>query len=198
MAISHRDCHSTNIISIPINSVAPAVPNTAATTRSGYISRSWCGQTSVPLNGIAGTAVQTTADLAGFHRNDRRDVFGLRWEHDFDKDTKWRTQAIYDDKNINQPTGSTSALQDEPAVNAATDITKQWSLNGHDASSFAGLYFNRTRYMSSHAQRAALWRRRLWRDPSQQNAMMQNLGGRGREELALSPTVTGVLASRRK
>ncbi|MFY9626640.1 MAG: TonB-dependent receptor [Methylocystis sp.] len=169
------------------------LPNAGGTTLAGYISRSWCGQNTVPLNGIAGPSQQVDGDMAGFHRNDRRDIFGLRWEHDFNKDTKWRTQVSYDDKNIIQPTGATSALEDEPAVNATTDVTQHWSLNGHDATSFAGLYFNRTRYFSPTLNVLPYGDGAYGATTSRQNGMQQNLGGRGREELALSPTVTGVL-----
>jgi iron complex outermembrane receptor protein len=156
-----------------------------------------CGQQTVPLNGVAATnaagRIQTSPSMAGFHRNDRRDVFGLRWEHDFDKDTKWRTQVIYDDKNINQPTGATSALQDEPAVNASTDITKFDSFMGHDVRHYLGLYFNRTRYVSYTANTLAFGDGAIGATTNKQNAMMQNMGVRGREELALSPDVTMVL-----
>jgi iron complex outermembrane receptor protein len=131
--------------------------------------------------------------MAGVHRNDRRDVFGLRWEHDFDANTKWRTQALYDDKNINQPTGATSALQDEPAVNASTDITQHWSFLGHDATHFAGLYFNRTRYTSYTGNVLPFGDGAFGATTNKQNAMQQNFGVRLREELALSQDVTGVL-----
>ena len=169
------------------------LPNLGSATLGGYVSRSWCGQSAVPSNGIAGATTQVDGDMAGFHRNDRRDVFGVRWEHDFDKDTKWRTQVIYDDKNIIQPTGATAALQDEPAVNATTDITKRWLLDGHDATSFAGLYFNRTRYFSPTLNVLPFGDGAYGATLSRQNGMQQNLGGRARQELALSPTVTGVL-----
>jgi iron complex outermembrane recepter protein len=157
------------------------------------LSASWCGQNGVPTNGVAGAKTQIDGDMAGFHRNDRRDVFGLRWEHDFDNDTKWRTQVIYDDKNIIQPTGGTSALEDEPAVNATTDITRHWSLNGHDATSFAGLYFNRTRYFSPTLNVLPFGDGAYGATTSRQNGLQQNLGAHARQELAFSPTVTGVL-----
>jgi iron complex outermembrane receptor protein len=170
-----------------------AVPSLGATSVAGFISRSWCGQSAVPINGVNGATTQVSADMAGFHRNDRRDVFGLRWEHDFDKDTKWRTQVIYDDKNIIQPTGSTAALQDEPAVNASTDITRLGSLLGQDARHFFGLYFNRTRYTNYTTNALPIGNGASGATTNKQNAMMQNLGARGREEIALSPNVTMVL-----
>ncbi len=157
----------------------------------------YCATAQVPIDGRNARSGQlnfrTTAWLAGFHRNDRRDIVGARWEHDFDNSTKWRTQVIYDDKNIIQPTGATAALQDEPAVNATTDVTQVGSLMGYDARHFAGLYFNRTRYTSYTNNTLGIGNGATGALQSQQNAMMQNLGGRGREEVALSKDVTMVL-----
>jgi iron complex outermembrane receptor protein len=160
---------------------------------SNPYSVAWCGQGSALLNGIAGARSQTSANLAGFHRNDRRDIIGVRWEHDFDKDTKWRIQANWDDKAIFQPTSPFNFQQDEPAVNATTDITQHWSLNGHDATHYAGIYFNRTRYVSYSGNTFAIGDGAWGATTSRQNAMQQNFGARLREELALSRDVTGVL-----
>jgi iron complex outermembrane recepter protein len=167
--------------------------NAGSLTPAGYLSRSWCGQSTVPLNGIAGATRQIDGDMAGFHRNDRRDVFGLRWEHDFDKDTKWRTQVIYDDKNIIQPTGGTSSLEDEPAINASTDVTRHAVVDGHDVTSYAGFYFNRTRYFAPTLNVLPFGDGAYGATIGRQNGLQQNLGARARVEAALSPTVTGVL-----
>jgi iron complex outermembrane recepter protein len=152
-----------------------------------------CGQSNTPINGISGGRAQISADMAGFHRNDRRDVFGLRWEHDFDKDTKWRTQVLYDDKNIIQPTSGNSSLQDEPAVNASTDITRHDSWDGHDITHYAGVFFSRTRYVSYTGNVLPIGNGAYGATTARSNALMQNLGVRFREELALSDSVTGVL-----
>ncbi len=169
------------------------VPTIGPATVLGYISRSWCGQGTGFLNSIAGTQVQLTADMGGFHRDDRRDVFGLRWEHDFDANTKWRTQALYDDKNINQPTSPATFLQDEPAVNSSTDITQHGEFMGMPATHFAGLYFNRTRYVSYGGNIIPGGNSAWGATTSKQNALMQNFGARFREEWALSPNLTSVL-----
>lgn len=149
-----------------------------------------CGIINVPRNGMTAPNVALTADQTGAHRNDRRDVFGLRWEHDFDANTTWRTQFVYDDKNINQPTGATAALNDVPSVNAMTDITHNGSLLGMEARHFLGFYFNRARATSytlnvlpySNGATGAL--------TAKTDSMVENIGLRGREEIALSPTVT--------
>ncbi|MGJ0424620.1 TonB-dependent receptor family protein [Methylocystis sp.] len=173
-----------------------ALTQLGATNPLGYLNRSLCASANVSLVGLnpsGASSYQTTAFLAGFNRNDRRDVLGLRWEHSFDNNTVWRTQAIYDDKNIIQPTGSTASLQDEPAVNASTDITQFGSLAGFEARHFAGLYFNRTRYTSYTNNTLPFGTGATGALQAKQNAMMQNLGARGREEVALSRDVTLVL-----
>ncbi|GLI93873.1 TonB-dependent receptor family protein [Methylocystis echinoides] len=155
-----------------------------------------CGTINVPRNGVNGVGAinqRSTPWLAGLQRNDRRDIIAARWEHDFDANTKWRTQVIYDDKDISQPTSNTAALGDEPAINASTDITKVGSLGNYEARHFAGLYFNRTRYTSWTLNTLPFGNGGTGAVQSVQNAMMQNLGGRGREEVALSKDVTMVL-----
>ena len=56
-------------------------------------------------NGFNGTRSPVTAVQAGLGREDRRTIVGGRWEHDFDNTTTWRNQFVFDDRNINQPTG---------------------------------------------------------------------------------------------
>jgi iron complex outermembrane receptor protein len=149
-----------------------------------------CGLIFVPQNGVKAPNIAQSADQTGAHRNDRRDVFGLRWEHDLDANTTWRTQFVYDDKNINQPTGATTALNDVPSVNAITDVTQNGSLLGMEARHFLGFYYNRSRATSytlnvlpySNGASGAL--------TAKTESMVQNIGLRGREEIALSPTVT--------
>ena len=141
-----------------------------AANRLGYLNRSVLRTASVSLVGLNPAGDELFNDQPSwraFNRNDRRDVLGLRWEHSFDNNTVWRTQAIYDDKNIIQPTGNTAALQDEPAVNASTDITQFGSLAGFEARHFAGLYFNRTRYTSYTNNTLPFGDRRDRRDPGE-------------------------------
>lgn len=152
-----------------------------------------CGVINVRANGTNGATIAQSADGIGAHRNDRRDVFGLRWEHDFDSNTVWRTQVVYDDKNIIQPTGATSALNDVPSVNASTDITNKGSLLGAEARHFLGFYFNRARSTSQTANVLPFSNGATGSVTAKTEAMVENIGLRGREEIALSPTVTAVL-----
>jgi len=152
-----------------------------------------CGQASVFANGTNGAKVATTANIAGFHRNDRRDIIGLRWEHDFDADTKWRTQFVYDDGNINQPTGSTSALSDSPSITATTDITRHARIGGHESTTMLGAWFSRMTAFSYTDNVLPVGDGAHGAIVGTNNTMMENIGARAREELELSRDVTGVL-----
>ena len=77
-------------------------PNAAAAAAAG------CGTVNLLRNGVRGARVAQTAFQAGLNRNDTRSILGLRWEHNLDINTIWRTQVVLDDKNISQPTGATS------------------------------------------------------------------------------------------
>ena len=79
---------------------------------------------------------------AGLGRNDRRTIVGGRWEHDFDNTTTWRNQFVFDDRNINQPTGSTSAIGDFPSYNYMSDVTKRGEMFGMDSTTFVGGWYN--------------------------------------------------------
>src|SRR5439155_7814928 len=83
-----------------------------------------------------------TATQAGLGRSDQRTVLGLRWDHIIDVDTVWQTQYVYDNKDINQPTGATSAVGDQPASNLMTGITQRGWLFGLPATHFAQAFFD--------------------------------------------------------
>src|SRR5262249_55676692 len=79
---------------------------TAATAAPG------CGTINLFANGFNGAQVPQTAAQAGLNRNDQRTILGTRWEHRLGPDTDWQVQFVIDDRNINQPTGTTSAIGD--------------------------------------------------------------------------------------
>ena len=62
------------------------------------------------------------------------------------------------------------------------------TLQGHDITHFLDFYFNRTRYVSYTTNTLAFGDGAIGATTNKQNAMMQNMGMRGRQELALSPT----------
>ena len=79
---------------------------------------------------------------AGLGRNDRRTIVGGRWEHDFDNTTTWRNQFVFDDRNISQPTGTTSAIGDFPSYNYMSDVTKRGEILGMESTTFFGGFYN--------------------------------------------------------
>ena len=86
--------------------------------------------------------LNATAYQAGLGRDDTRQILGVRWEHNLDNNSVWRTQFVVDDKNISQPTGATTARGDQPSINIMSDVTSHGTFLGFDAVHFAGIYFN--------------------------------------------------------
>ena len=129
---------------------------------------------------------------AGLGRNDRRTIVGGRWEHDFDNQTTWRNQFVFDDRNISQPTGATSAIGDFPSYNYMSDITKRGEILGMDSTTFVGGFYN-TLVASSDTRNVmpggnatlGLLQSNTFSDTS-------NYGVRAREELKLNPNLTAV------
>ena len=128
----------------------------------------------------------------GLGRNDRRTIVGGRWEHDFDNTTTWRNQFVFDDRNISQPTGGTSAIGDFPSYNYMSDITKRGEIFGME---FHHLFRRLLQYahrVERHADfvmpggNATLGRLQsnTWSDTT-------NYGVRAREELKLTPSADG-------
>ncbi len=141
---------------------------------------SGCGTVNLLANGFNGPTVGQTAAQAGLGRTDRRTIVGTRWEHSFDADTVWRNTIVFDNKDISQPTGATSARGTQPAANLISDVTRQGSLFGLGATHFAGLYFP-----GGDATLGAL--------TNTQAGHQYNLGGRAREEIRFTDQLTGVL-----
>ena len=102
-----------------------------------------CGTVALFANGFSAPTISQTADEAALGRHDTRNITGIRWEHDFDSRTTWRTQGVFDDKNINQPTGTTSAIGDSPSYNLLTNLTQRGSFFGLDAVHFVELFYAR-------------------------------------------------------
>jgi iron complex outermembrane recepter protein len=155
-----------------------------------------CATVALLANGMSGATVPDTAQQAGFGRHDYRNIVGVRWDHDFDTSTAWRTQLVFDDKNINQPTGATSAIGNTPALNAMTDVTRVDYLGGIGFTHFAGLFYNIEQlnnytYNVAPGGNATLGALSSFYNTGQQ----ENAGGRGREEIKLNDSWTGVLGA---
>ncbi|WOJ89554.1 TonB-dependent receptor [Methylocapsa polymorpha] len=164
----------------------------AASAAAAAAAAAGCGVNNVYVNGYSGLKVPLTAYEAGLHRHDSRSILGLRWEHDLDSDTVWRTQIVADNKNINQPTGATDAVGPEPSLNFMTDLTSRWRLFGFDATHFVGVFAN--------TESSTSWTYNVTPGgnatiggltqvvPSQQT----NAGIRGREEIKLTDSLTAI------
>jgi iron complex outermembrane recepter protein len=152
------------------------------------------GCATVPLfnNGFNGQTTPNTATEAGLGRTDRRTIVGGRWEHDFDNTMTWRNQFVFDDRNISQPTGSTSAIGDFPSYNYMSDITKRGELFGLESTAYFGAFYNTltassdTRFVmpGGHATLGRL-QSNTWSDTT-------NYGVRAREELKLTQSLTAI------
>jgi iron complex outermembrane receptor protein len=152
------------------------------------------GCPTVPLfiNGFNGLTSSQTATQAGLGRDDRRTIVGGRWEHDFDNTTTWRNQFVFDDRNISQPTGGTSAIGDFPSYNYMSDITKRGEIFGLESTAYFGAFYNSLTASSDSrfvmpGGNATLGRLQTntWSDTT-------NYGVRAREELKLTPQLTAI------
>ncbi len=159
-----------------------------------------CGTVSLFKNGFnarplpigAADKDTETALQAGLGRNDRRTIIGGRWEHDFDNTTTWRTQFVFDDRNISQPTGATSAIGDFPSYNYMTDITKRGEIFGMDSTTFIGGFYNTL--VASSDTRNVMPGGNATLGLLQSNTLSDtsNYGVRAREEIKLNPNLTAV------
>ncbi len=144
------------------------------------------------VNGAFGRTVAVTATEASLQRNDRRTIVGLRYEHDFDANTTWRTQLGFDERNFDQPFYTTSSTGSYPSWNFLTDLTRRGDLFGLPAVGYVALAYNR---IDNHI---ATYNRAPYNGPSlggligDQSAVQDNLGGRARMELALTDRLTAV------
>lgn len=151
-----------------------------------------CGTVSLFNNGFNSTKSTLTAVQAGLGRNDRRSIVGGRWEHDFDNTTTWRTQFVFDDRNISQPTGPTSAIGDFPSYNYMTDITKRGEIFGMDFTTFVGGWYNSLVASSDSRNVMPGGNAQLGQLQSNTFSDTSNYGVRAREELKLLSNLTAV------
>jgi iron complex outermembrane receptor protein len=151
-----------------------------------------CGTVSLFNNGFNGSRDIETAAQAGLGRNDRRSIVGGRWEHDFDNQTTWRNQFVFDDRNINQPTGTTSAIGDFPSYNYMSDVTKRGELFGMDSTSFFGGFYNTLSWSSDTRNVMPGGNATLGLLSANVQGEHTNYGLRAREELKLTQSLTAV------
>ena len=153
------------------------------------------GCASIPIfaNGVAGAQIAQTAQQAGLDRNDRRTIGGLRWEHDFDNATTWRSQIVLDDRNINQPTGTTSAIGDFPSYNIISDLTNKTQWLGIEATHYAAVYYNAMQSYNFTYNVAPGGNATLGAITAYQAGLQENVGTRVREEIKFNEFWTGLI-----
>ena len=151
-----------------------------------------CGTVNLFINGFGGATLAQTAWQAGLGRDDTREILGLRWEHNLDSNTIWRTQAVLDDKNISQPTGGTIARGDEPSINIMSDVTSHGTFFGFDTVHFAGIYFN-TDSVTNYTNNVAPGGNAQIGAPTQISpTTTTEMGMHGREEIKFTDFLAGV------
>jgi iron complex outermembrane receptor protein len=153
-----------------------------------------CGTVKLNNNGFntsAGTDTETAVQ-AGLGRNDRRSIVGGRWEHDFDNSTTWRNQFVFDDRNISQPTGATSAIGDFPSYNYMSDVTKRGEILGMESTFFFGGFYNTLTASSDTRNVMPGGNATLGLLSSNLFSETTNYGLRAREELGLTPALTAI------
>nr|WP_245309756.1 TonB-dependent receptor [Bradyrhizobium jicamae] len=151
-----------------------------------------CPTVSLFNNGFNGLTTPQTATEAGLGRFDRRTIVGGRWEHDFDNTTTWRNQFVFDDRNISQPTGTTSAIGDFPSYNYMSDITKRGEIFGLESTAYFGAFYNTLTASSDSRNVMPGGNAKLGLLQSNTWSSTSNYGVRAREELKLAPNLTAI------
>jgi iron complex outermembrane receptor protein len=158
----------------------------------GGIAPPGCATVSLFDNGFNGHRTPQTAEQAGLNRDDRRTIVGARWEHDFDNQTTWRNQLVFDDRNINQPTGATSAIGDYPSYNFMSDLTHRGQLFGFDSTTYFGGFYNTLSWSGDTRNVMPGGNATLGLLSSNVTGTHTNFGLRAREELKLTDALTSV------
>ncbi|HVY57010.1 MAG TPA: TonB-dependent receptor [Xanthobacteraceae bacterium] len=161
---------------------------------SGATAAPGCGLVTLFNNGFntaAGTD-RETAEQAGLGRTDRRTIVGGRWEHDFDNQTTWRNQFVFDDRNISQPTGTTSAIGDFPSYNFMSDLVRRGQVLGMDATHYLGAFYNTLSWSSDTRNVMPGGDATLGRLSANVLGEHTNYGARAREELHLNERWTAI------
>jgi iron complex outermembrane receptor protein len=155
-----------------------------------------CASVSLYANGFTGAKVSESAQGADLGRHDRRTIVGARWEHDIDPQTTWRTTFDFDNRDIDQPTGSTSSRGTYPSFDIISDVVRRGQLFGMASTSLLGAFFN-YQDINSFTYNVV---------PGADADIGGNIGGevqsvfghqldsglRGREELQVTPRLTAV------
>ncbi|MBS0270825.1 MAG: TonB-dependent receptor, partial [Proteobacteria bacterium] len=158
---------------------------TAATAAAGCVTNNFSATGS-------GTTVKQTAEEAGANRDDRRTIGGFRWEHAFDAATTGQVQVVVDDRNISQPTGTTSAIGDYLSYNVSTGLTNRSFFAGLPTLSYLGAYWSYLPVDGKTYNVAPGGNARLGLLQSETTGSTTNFGVRAREEVRVATDVAVV------
>jgi len=153
---------------------------TAAASANG------CASISLFTNGYNGTKVSLTAAQVGLGRHDRRTIFGARYEHDLTDNMTWRTQFVFDNRDANQPTSSSTYRGTLPSFNVVSDVLRRVNLWSRHSSTFAGGFFNYENINSLSANLVPGGNAALGGQTQTAYGKHLNTGIRARQEIALA------------
>lgn len=158
-----------------------------------------CGTIAVLANGVNGARIAQTATEGDLTRNDRRTIAGLRYEHDLDSGTTWRTQGVFDSRVVNQPTSATPFRGTLDSYNISSDVTHRGRLWGMEATGFVGLFYNYLDNQSFSFNKTPAGRNGIGAPTQTVLGDIRNMGARARLELGLAPDlqlIAGIGAER--
>ncbi|CAA2140721.1 TonB-dependent receptor [Hyphomicrobium sp. ghe19] len=147
------------------------------------------GNTALVNGALQPGAARQTAEQAGANRDDRRTIGGFRWEHAFDAATTGQVQVVVDDRNISQPTGTTSAVGDYLSYNVSTGLTNRSVFAGLPTLSYLGAYWNYLPVDGRTYNVAPGGNARLGLLQSETTGSTTNFGVRAREEVRVANDV---------
>ncbi len=156
----------------------------AATAATG------CATNNFSATGTSSNAVAQTAEQAGANRDDRRTIGGFRWDHAFDAETTGQVQVVVDDRNISQPTGTTSAVGDYLSYNVISGLTRRSTFAGLPTLGYLGAFWNYLPVDSQTYNVAPGGNAKLGLLQSEQTGSTTNFGARAREEVKLADDVS--------
>ena len=149
-----------------------------------------CASISVFANGFNGAKQSLTAAQAGLGRHDRRTIAGARWEHHLSDETVWRTQFVFDNRDVNQPTSATSFRGTYPSFNVISDVSRHGAIAGLHGTSYLGGFFNYLNITYYNFNLIPGGQASLGGQTSNVFGKHMNAGFRARQELALAERIT--------
>ena len=159
----------------------------------GSIAVAGCASVTLFNNGFNGATTKETASAVDLGRHDRRTIVGARYEHDLDGQTVWTTTFDFDNRDIRQPTSSADFRGTYPSFNIISDVTRRSDLMGMASITMVGGFFNYENINSTVFNILPIAGPVDGGLTQTVNGDQLNAGLRAREELQLTPKLTGVV-----